>query len=70
MTKPRKGRPPKAGKAMLVPMTLRLPEPMAREIDAIVEERAMEGADKSTVMRELLADGLKMRALRKKAQEQ
>ncbi|KAB2918515.1 MAG: hypothetical protein F9K29_08080 [Hyphomicrobiaceae bacterium] len=65
MSKPKKGRPPKAGKAMLVPITIRLPAQMNEEIEAIVMEKALEGADKSTVMRELLAIGLRERAKQK-----
>ena len=50
---------------MLVPITIRLPAQMNEEIEAIVMEKALEGADKSTVMRELLAIGLRERAKQK-----
>ncbi len=47
---------------MFSPITIRLSEQMHREIDAIVEAEAMAGLDKSTVIRQLLADALSARA--------
>ena len=55
----KRGRPPKEASAMLSPVTLRLPKPMMDEIDAIVEARSLEGVDKATVIRELIAKGLR-----------
>jgi Arc/MetJ-type ribon-helix-helix transcriptional regulator len=70
MDKPKRGRgrPPKAGKAMMVPITIRLSKAMDDEIEAMVQARAYEGGDKSTVMREALAIGLREMAKRKGGQ--
>jgi Arc/MetJ-type ribon-helix-helix transcriptional regulator len=59
MSKRGKGRPPREGEAMLEPITVRLPKAMMERIDAIVEKRALEGVDKSSVIRELLARALR-----------
>jgi Arc/MetJ-type ribon-helix-helix transcriptional regulator len=67
MNKPVKrppGRPPKEAKAMFAPITIRLSEQMHREIDAIVEEGALAGLDKSTAVRQLLAEALAARKKR------
>lgn len=64
-TKPRRGRPPKADNAMMVPITIRLTQAMDAQLEAIVRERALEGGDKSTVMREAMAIGLREIARRK-----
>jgi hypothetical protein len=50
---------------MFSPITIRLSEVMHREIDAIVAEQELAGTDKSTVMRQLLAEALMARAARK-----
>lgn len=42
---------------MLAPITIRLPEPMMREIEALQADR-MDQPDKSQVIRELLAKAL------------
>jgi hypothetical protein len=60
MSKPvkrRRGRPPKADEAMLEPITIRLTKMMVREIDRKREGR-LDGADRSTMIRELIAKGL------------
>lgn len=59
MEKKPRGRPPKDKSAMLAPITLRLPAPMMAQIEAIIKARSMEGVDKATVVRELIAKGLK-----------
>jgi len=51
---------------MFAPITIRLSEQMHREIDAIVIEQELVGLDKSTVIRQLLAEGLAARSSRKK----
>lgn len=44
---------------MMEPVTIRLPSPMAAEIARLAEERAgIDGADKATVIREVIAKGL------------
>jgi len=48
------GRPP------LTPVALRFPEPMVEEIDSIAERR-LDGANRSTVIRELLVEALAAR---------
>lgn len=53
-----RGRPPKQGRAMLAPITIRLPEDMDKRIQAICDRR-LDAPDKSTVIRELLAKALK-----------
>lgn len=60
----RKGRPPKAKSAMLAPVTLRLPKAVLEELDMRVADRANEGIDRATVIREVMAAGLE--ATRKK----
>lgn len=45
------------GKAMMVPITVRFPEGMARAIEALRIERA-DQPDKGQVIRELVAKGL------------
>ena len=42
---------------MLAPITIRLPEQMMREIETRLSKR-MDGADKSQLIRELIAKGL------------
>ncbi len=59
-TPTRMGRPPKADKAMLQPTTVRLPEPMMEEIDAIVASR-YDAPERGAVIRELLAEALEGR---------
>lgn len=63
-TKPRgRGRPPKTGnKAMMVALTVRFPEPMNAEIEAIMASRPMEQPEKGQVVRELIAEALEARA--------
>lgn len=57
-----RGRPPKGPKAMQVPITIRFPEPMMREIEAIQASR-LDQPEKGQVVRELVARGLEtMRA--------
>jgi metal-responsive CopG/Arc/MetJ family transcriptional regulator len=47
---------------MLTPITIRIPRPLMAEIEKIVEQNAMAGLDKSTVIRELLAEAVMRRA--------
>lgn len=57
------GRPPKTGdKAMMISLTVRFPEPMNAEIEAIQASRPMEQPDKGQVVRELIAEALEARA--------
>lgn len=59
MDKKRPGRPAKHGSAMLKPRTIRLTEAMDDEITRLAaERRPIDGADESTVIRELIAKGL------------
>lgn len=46
---------------MLVPITIRLPLQLNAEIEKIVDQQSLAGADKSTVIRELLAEAVMMR---------
>jgi hypothetical protein len=46
---------------MLVPITLRLPHQLNAEIEKIVDQQSLAGADKSTVIRELLAEAVTRR---------
>ena len=57
------GRPPKDGsKAMRYsPLAVRLPEAMISQIDAIAADR-LDQPDRSTVIRQLLAEALEARA--------
>ena len=57
-----RGRPPKSGRAMMSPITVRFPEPMMCEIEAIAALRAMEQPDKGQIIRELIAEALSARA--------
>lgn len=52
---------------MLKPITIRLPHAMVERIEAIVVERALEGVDKASVVRELIAESLKRRDEQKAA---
>lgn len=62
----RVGRPAKGEAALLGPITLRFPKPVLEEIRAIVAERAaIDGADQSTVVRELVSKALAMERLAK-----
>jgi Ribbon-helix-helix protein, copG family len=56
MSKPKKGRPPKP-ETLLEPITIRLPEPMMRQIEARMAKR-LDAPDKSTMIRELIAKAL------------
>lgn len=56
-----RGRPPKGDAPMLVPITIRLPLQLNAEIEKIVDQQSLAGADKSTVIRELLAEAVMMR---------
>ena len=56
------GRPPKGSETMLNPVTIRLPKALDVAIDRIVEENALAGADKSSIIRELLAEAVRRRA--------
>ena len=47
---------------MLNPVTIRLPRALDAAIDKIVEEHALAGLDKSTVIRNLLAEAVTRRA--------
>ena len=47
---------------MLNPVTIRLPKALDVAIDRIVEENALAGADKSSIIRELLAEAVRRRA--------
>ena len=53
-----RGRPRKRDKAILV--GVRFPKPMIDEIEAIIADR-MEGADRSSVVRELVAEAIQAR---------
>lgn len=62
-----RGRPPLEERAMMLPITVRFPEAMAREIEAIQAER-IDQPDKGQVIRELVARGLEaLRPERSKA---
>ena len=52
-----RGRPPKDEDDRLQSVHVRLPVPVIEALDAIVVGR-LDGADRSTVIRELLADGI------------
>jgi hypothetical protein len=53
------GRPPRYEKAMLKPITLRLPVPIVRRLEKHVNLRKMkDGADKTQIIRELISSGL------------
>lgn len=47
---------------MMVSLTVRFPEPMNAEIEAIQASRPMEQPDKGQVVRELIAEALEARA--------
>ena len=53
----RLGRPPVYERALLKPVTIRLPDSMNEQIEAIAEARA-DAPDKAQIIRELLAIGL------------
>lgn len=57
MPKDLRGRPIKEDH-MLAPITIRLPEPMMKEIEALQSGR-LDAPDKSQVIRELLAKALR-----------
>ncbi len=57
-TKRPRGRSPKDNVAMLEPVTIRLPAPMVRQLEAIQAKR-LDAPDKSTLIRELLAKAIK-----------
>lgn len=57
-TKRSRGRSPKDNVVMLEPITIRLPEPMVRQLEAIQAKR-LDAPDKSTLIRELLAKAIK-----------
>lgn len=46
---------------MYQPVSLRLPPAMHAEIEAIMQERALQGAEKAAILRELIALGLAAR---------
>lgn len=50
---------------MLAPATLRLPKAMLEELDARVADRALEGVDRATVIREVMAAGIEATRKRK-----
>ena len=67
MTKARttRGRPAiHGGKPLLKPVPIRLPETMVEEIDAIAAAR-LDGPDRATTIRELLAEALIARRKRR-----
>jgi hypothetical protein len=47
---------------MMLPITVRFPEPMMREIEAIAASRPMEQPEKGQIVRELIAEALEARA--------
>jgi len=47
---------------MMVALTVRFPEPMNAEIEAIMASRPMEQPEKGQVVRELIAEALEARA--------
>ena len=53
-----RGRPAKHGAPMLKPITIRLPEPMMDRIEELMHDR-LDGPDKSSIIRELIAKALK-----------
>ncbi len=61
----RLGRPPKGEAALLNPIMVRFPREMLDAIDAIVAER-LDQPDRSSVVRELIADALARRAERRR----
>jgi hypothetical protein len=46
---------------MMTPITIRFPEPMMREIEAIAAARSLEQPDKGQIVRELIAEALAAR---------
>lgn len=61
-----RGRPLKGDAPMLVPITIRLPAQLNAEIEKIVDQQSLSGADKSTVIRELLAEAVTVRIAAKR----
>ena len=57
----RLGRPPVYDRAMLAPVTIRLPGSMNDRIAAIASRRA-DAPDKAQIIRELIAKGLELEA--------
>lgn len=53
-----RGRPPTEGETLLKPITIRLPPSVMTEIDELVIAGEREGADKSSVLRRIIAKGL------------
>lgn len=51
---------------MMVALTVRFPEPMNAEIEAIMASRPMEQPEKGQIVRELIAEALAARALKTK----
>ncbi|MFM9850604.1 MAG: hypothetical protein ACKVP3_26180 [Hyphomicrobiaceae bacterium] len=51
---------------MLVPITIRLPAQLNAEIEKIVDQQSLAGLDKSTVIRELLAEAVMLRMVGQK----
>jgi Arc/MetJ-type ribon-helix-helix transcriptional regulator len=50
------------GRAPLAPVTFKFSEPMVEAIDAIVADRHVHAASRSSVVRELLAEALEARS--------
>lgn len=61
--KPARGRPTKSGKPLLAPVMVRFPKAMIDAIDEVVATR-LDQPDRSSVIRELIAEALDARRRR------
>lgn len=61
--KPARGRPAKSGKPLLAPVMVRFPQAMIDAIDDVAASR-LDQPDRSSVIRELIAEALEARLRR------
>jgi hypothetical protein len=61
----RPGRPPLGAESLMKPRTIRFTKAMLEEIEAIQEQRALDGPEFGQVVRELVAKGLEVSRKRK-----